>query len=180
MAQDRTTVDLCGRLWMPCPRSSKPFVGIPGPRPWAASTQDIAVVSIARISSRGMGGASWAATKARDVNLGRSHVVVHVVIRAFETARNRSNRTLDAANRAQSLRKRPRWTRSPRHPTAVKVKRQPPNEATKRGARCISGGWSSSRAGCRQDGCREHAALDDESGLGRGGRRTDAGHLRSE
>src|SRR6266851_5442058 len=40
----------------------------------------------------GDGGASWAATKARDVNLGRSHVVVHVVIRGFERARNRSNR----------------------------------------------------------------------------------------
>jgi hypothetical protein len=49
-----------------------------------------------------------------DVNLGLSHVVVHVVIRGFETARNRSNSTLDAANRPQNPRNRSQWTRPPR------------------------------------------------------------------
>jgi len=47
-------------------------------------------------------------------NLGPSHVVVHVVIRGFETARNRSNGTLDVANRSQNPRNRSRWTRPPR------------------------------------------------------------------
>ena len=45
---------------------------------------------------------------------GGSHVVVHVVIRGFETVRNRSHGTLDAANRSQNPRKRSRWMGPPR------------------------------------------------------------------
>jgi hypothetical protein len=46
-----------------------------------------------------------------DVNLGPSHVVVHVVIRGLQTARNRLNRMPDVANRSQNPRKRSRWTK---------------------------------------------------------------------
>jgi len=46
----------------------------------------------ARVFLMGMGEASQGATRTEDMNLGPSHVVVHVVIRGFVTARNRSNR----------------------------------------------------------------------------------------
>lgn len=46
----------------------------------------------ARVFLMGMGEASQGATRTEHLNLGPSHVVVHVVIRGVVTARNRSNR----------------------------------------------------------------------------------------
>src|SRR5579864_3936903 len=48
------------------------------------------------------------------MNLGPSHVVVHAVIRGFETSGNWSIGTLEVANRSLDPRNRSRWMRPPR------------------------------------------------------------------
>jgi hypothetical protein len=54
----------------------------------------------ARVFLYGVGEGKLGATRPDNTNLAPSHVVVHVVIGGFESARNRSSRKRNVANRS--------------------------------------------------------------------------------